>query len=796
MHCEPSDLFQKLEFDKVLELLAGECLGNLGKKEAGQIIPGTAFALIERKLSEVMEYKMSVDNNDWFPFSSYTDISSDLKMLEVEGYVLSEESIKNIDRVLKLVKNIFNFFKGDRKSVYPHLFDIIKDIAFDSGLIKSIDKVLDDEGNIRSDASPELLKIRRGIGSKQRELDKQFRVVIHKYKTKGWLADNVESFRNGRRVLSVPSEHKRKIRGIIHDESTTGRTAFIEPEEIIEINNDIFDLETEEKKEIYRLLKELSELLRPFAPLIGQYQYIIVQIDIIQAKVKLAGRMNAFKPKLRPNPCFHVKEGYHPLLLLKNKEIKKETVPFDLEFRGGNRILMLSGPNAGGKSITMKSVGLMQLMLQSGMLVPADPESEFGVFRKIFADIGDQQSIEDDLSTYSSRLKNMQTFLKFANPHSLILIDEFGSGTDPKIGGAIAESILRELNFKKIFGVITTHYSNLKIFAFKTKGIINGSMAFDKDTLSPTYALKVGRPGSSYAFEIAQKSGLNGKVLNYAKHKTGKNEKAVDELLVELQKDKQKLEEELKTLKGREHQLDKLIKNYEKLFKELEFQRKKFKLETKEEALQNTIRENRDFEKVIREIKETQNLSKAKTLSFQIKEKRKGLTEEVEALKEDLYYKPRPSKKDETPLKAGDFIRFLSGGATGMIEKIEKNKAIVQMGDLRMTVKLADLERAKAPLSVQKKESISTDILSYSAKFDSKIDIRGLRHEEAMKMVEDFVDKALVSGSLNLKIIHGKGTGVLRQAVRRKLREYNVDMALSHPNPEDGGDGVTLVEIK
>ena len=438
----------------------------------------------------------------------------------------------------------------------------------------------------------------------------------------------------------------------------------------------------------------------------------------------------------------------------------------------------------------------MQLMLQAGMLLPVDVESEFGVFHKIFADIGDQQSIEDDLSTYSSRLKNMRTFLKYANPNSLVLIDEFGSGTDPKIGGAIAEAILRELNFKKIYGVITTHYSNLKIYAFKNRGVINGSMTFDKDTLSPTYVLKVGRPGSSYAYEIAQKSGLSNKVLNYAKHKTGKNEKAVDELLVELQRDKQLLEEQMGTLQNKEEQLDKLVKNYEQLFRELEFQRKKFKLEAKEEALQNTIRENRDFERVIREIKETQNLEKAKSLSIKVKEKRKDLVAEVDQLREDMYHKPHKPKKDDRPLEEGEYIRFVTGGATGMIEKIEKNKAIVQMGDLRMTVKLKDIERAKAPLEVRKQESISTDILKYSAKFDSKIDIRGLRHEEAMKIVEDFVDKALVSSSLHLKIIHGKGNGILRQAVRRKLKEYNVEMDVSHPNPDEGGDGVTLVEIK
>lgn len=796
MHCEPSDLFQKLEFDKVLDLLAQECLGDLGKKEAKYLIPGTAHALIERRLNEVMEMKMSAERRDLFPFTSYSDTSDELKLLAVEGYVLSEESIRNISRILKLINNIISFFKGDRRKVYPNLFDLVKDVNFDPDLIKAIDKILDDEGNIRSDASPELMQIRRQMASKMRELDKVFRVIIHNYRGKGWLADNVESFRNGRRVLSVPSEHKRKIRGIIHDESTTGRTAYIEPEEIIDINNDLFDLETDEKKEIYRLLKMLSEMLRPFTPDISLYQKIIVQIDLIQAKVKLALRMDARKPKLYPKPHVRIEQGYHPLLYVKNRELKKITVPYNLYFQGEKRILILSGPNAGGKSITMKAVGLMQLMVQAGMLVPVGKESEMGIFHKIFADIGDQQSIEDDLSTYSSRLKNMETFLRYSNGHSLVLIDEFGSGTDPKIGGAIAEAILRELNFRKVYGVITTHYSNLKVFAFKTKGLINGSMTFDKDSLSPTYQLKVGQPGSSYAFEIAQKSGLSPKVLDYAKHKTGKNEKAVDELLVDLQKDKQILEEKLATIQGKEQKLDQLVQNYENLFKELEFQRKKFKLESKEQALQNVIKENKTFENVIREIKEHQNLTHAKKLSIQVKEKRKKLTEEVEELKEEVYYQPVNKKSNKEPLQEGDNIRFLNGGAYGTIERIEKNKAIVMIGDMRMTVLLKDLEKANAPLEARSQESIVSNLLTRASKFDSKIDIRGLRHEEALKMLEDFVDRALMANSPSLTIIHGKGNGVLRNAVRQKLKEYNVEMDLSHGHPDEGGDGITYVTIK
>ena len=794
MHLEPGDLFQKLEFDKILELLAQDCLGALGQAAVRKIIPGTAPVLIEQKLNEIVEFKNCEENKDWFPLSTYSDVSEDLKTLAIEGYVLSEESIKNIGRVLKLMKNIFAFFKGNRRNTYPNLFNIIRDVPFDPGLTQSIDKVLDEDGNIRPDASPELLRIRRMIGSKQKELDRQFRVIINNYKNKGWLADNVESFRNGRRVLSVPAEHKRKIRGIIHDESTTGRTAFIEPEGIIEINNDIFDLETEEKKEIYRLLKELSAVLRPHTESIATYQKILVRLDIVQAKVRLAQKMDANKPVIKEKPYYYIIQGYHPLLLLKNKDQNKPTIPFSLRLNGHNRILMLSGPNAGGKSITMKSIGLMQMMLQSGMLIPVEPESEIGICHKIFADIGDQQSIEDDLSTYSSRLKNMKTFLKYANQNTLVLIDEFGSGTDPKIGGAIAEAILKDLNHRKIFGVITTHYSNLKIFAFKNQGIVNGSMAFDKDSLSPTYELKVGRPGSSYAFEIAQKSGLHQKVLNYAKHKTGKNEKAVDELLVELQRDKQELEEKLEEVKSRESKLSLLIKNYEQLFKELEFQRKKLKLETKEQALQQRTQENRQIEKVIRELKEQQNVAKAKSLSLDIKYKRKQLADEVEGIREDLYHKPEDQIEDK-PIVVGSYVKLKTGGSTGKVESIEKNRAIIQIGDLKMTVKLRDLQSAKAPLLVKKENSVSTDMLVRQANFDPKIDIRGLHLNEAIRMIEEFVDKALMYNTPSLEIIHGRGTGVLKKAVRKKLKEYNTEMAISHAHPDEGGDGVTLVEF-
>ncbi len=793
MQLQPKDIFSKLEFDKVLELIERECLGELGRAKIRRLQPDSNIVLIKGKLKETREYKAILDERIQFPITAYEDIREDLKYLEVVDFVLSIESLQRVYIILKTTADILGFFTRLRIEEYPGLHRIVSNIQLDKGLAKAIDKVVDEKGNIKPDASPELLKIRRGIHSKRLELDKKFKSLINEYRKKGWLSDTVETMRNGRRVFSVPSEHKRKIRGIIHDESATGKTTFIEPEAIININNDIFDLETEEKREIYKILKELSAQLRPHVPAFYQYQDTIVHYDVIQAKAQFAMRTNGLMPKVVDKPSLGTLRGFHPLLYLKNKPLDKKTVPFDLSLHGKNRMLVLSGPNAGGKSITMKSVGLLQLMLQSSILVPVDAESEMGVFESIFADIGDQQSIEDDLSTYSSRLQNMRIFLENADDKSLLLIDEFGSGTDPKTGGAIAEAILKELNQRKSFAVITTHYSNLKMFAYKTQGIVNGSMTFDKDSLSPTYELRVGKPGSSYAFEIAEKSGLSIKVLKYARHKTGKNERAIDELLIDLQREKQELEEELAKMAAREKKLDKLIKTYEQLQKDFEFKRKKLKLEAKEQSLQEVAGNNKEFEKLIREIKQEKNLEKAKELAAKVRDERQKLTQDVSGLREDIYYK-EDSNKTSKPIEVGDFVRLRTGGSTGKVESIKKGSAVVVMGIMKMTAKLRDLIHANEPLDVRSKKSVNTSIES-AAKFESKLDIRGLRRDEALKTLETFVDKAIVSTATHLQIVHGKGDGILRQAVIRKLREYDAVVSYSHPENQDGGDGVTIVEL-
>lgn len=796
MRLEPKDIFQRLEFDKVLELVAHECQGELGRSAAYAIRPGTNLDRIETKLREVREMRRSIDHNDRMHIPSYSDLEEELHMLEIQDYVLPEDGLRRVQITLLAVAGIYDFFTDPRREMYPSLYAVIKAIHFDKTLILEIDRVIDPDGNIRADASPELSKIRKAISGKQRELDKVFREIVQTYRTKGWLSDTVESFRNGRRVLSVPAEHKRKVRGIIHDESATGRTSFIEPEGIIQINNDIFDLEQEERREIYRILKTLSALLRPYVPQIRKYQDILVYFDLVYAKGRVASMMKAGHPQMRQSPHLYLLDARHPLLFLRNLPLARTTVPFTLRMEHGNRILVLSGPNAGGKSITMKSVGLLQLMVQSGLLVPVDERSEMGVFSNIFADIGDQQSIEDDLSTYSSHLSNMRQFVQHANERTLVLIDEFGSGTDPQMGGAIAESILRELNQRKIYGVITTHYSNLKIFAFKTKGILNGAMHFDKDHLSPTYELKVGRPGSSYAFEIAMKSGLDEKMLEYARHRSGKSETAVDQLLIDLQKEKKELEDQLQVMKEREEKLERLMRTYDQMQRDMEFRSKRQKLEAKEQALQQAGRENQAFEKLIRELKEEKNLEKAREIAAKVKEERQTLQEQVVELKKDIYTPPNAKSRKERPIQAGDFVKLIQGGAVGKVEALKKDKAIVMVGQLRMTIALQDLVLSGEPLELQPKRSIQTDTVQQNAGFQSKLDIRGMRMEEALQIVESFVDHALLTSATNLRIVHGKGNGILRKAVRTKLKEYRIPMDITHPEPELGGDGVTLVEIR
>lgn len=797
MNLYPRDIFEKLEFDKILSIIESYCLGITAMERVSKIAPSSQAQIIEIQLEEVYECKKTYEHPQTFPVFAYTDIQDDLKLLAIEGYVLSPESLKDISILLKGVQKYYNFFspKTENRVLFPNLYQLIRWTDFDEGLIKSIDKVVDEEGNIRADASPDLLKIVKLQSSKRQELDKKFRQVATVYLGKNYLADNVESFRNGRRVLAVFAEYKRQIKGILHDESSTGKTVFIEPEEVIDINNDLFDLEQEYKREIFRIIRVLSSTLRPYVDTISKYFEITVKFDVIQAKAQFAHRVNAVKPKLFNNPHFKIERAFHPLLLVKNSKSSQKTVPFDFKLLHENRILVLSGPNAGGKSISMKAVGLLQIMLQSSILVPVEEGSEMGIFDKLFVDIGDQQSLENELSTYSSRLENAKFFLENADQKSLVLIDEFGSGTDPKAGAAIAESILKDLNQKRVYGVITTHYSNLKTFAFNNRGLVNGHMVFNMKALSPTYELKIGKPGSSYAFEIANKTGLSEKIINYAKRQVGEKELNFDEMIIDLQKEKQQLQETQKSLEEQQKQLDQLIKNYEYAQKELEFGRKKLKVQIKEIELLDLQINNKEIQKLLKELRDEDDkqkaLSKAQEILNKSKEEQVFLHENIETIKEDIY--KVYEEKDHGVIEVGSMVKMRDGGMTGTVKEIKKKEAFVEMEHISITVKLRDLILISNPIELNQGNKIKMEILQKQSVFDNSIDIRGMRYENALETLQDFLDNALLSNALEIKIIHGKGSGILRKAVKQKLREYPNIKEIKYASPEQGGDGKTIV---
>lgn len=793
MHFYPSDFLEKLEYTKIIDRLQVDCLSVRTRAELAALPVLKDRDQIQRLLTETTEYKQAIEVADAPPIYAFESVADDLPLLAKEGYVLEIEAIQRIHSIIQLGLGLQDFFakKGKRAEV-PHLAQICEGLAINPALIKEINRVIDSEGNVKPDASDELLRISKLIRGKERELDRVFGQLVSRYKKSGYLADTIESLRNGRRVLTVGAEHKRKVSGVIHDESSTGKTVYIEPQEVQIINNDIFNLHTERKQEIYKVLRALCTSIRPYREDIRLVEDVVVTLDIIRVKARLAIILDATQPKVLDKPHFGYLQAYNPILKLKNDEEDKVTVPFDLELHGANRLIVISGPNAGGKSITMKTVGLLQLMLQSGMLVPVDPDTEMGIFHQFFADIGDQQSIEDDLSTYSSRLQNMKSIMERANKWSLVLIDEFGSGTDPKMGGAIAEAILRDINYKQAYGVVTTHYSNIKYFAFNTKGVVNGSMLFDKKSISPTYQLKVGSPGSSFAFEIAQKIGLDKRVLKYARHKTGKNEKAIDELLVDLQAERLEIQGKMEKLLSKEEQLDRLTSNYNELHKELKYRRKKLKLDQKQHKLTKVDLENRELQKVVRELRKEKDLEKAQRLLAQRKQEKTKVVETVTDLKEEVF---AADDFDIADLQVGSYAKMRSGDVVGKIVDIRKGKAELEMGLMKVKVKLEELVPATAPIEQRQTKSVQTQISNANSAFDTKLDVRGYTPSDAVDFVQEFVDAALIRNISDLKIVHGIGTGALRKAVHRKLGEYRDIKRIYHPEQEFGGEGVTHINL-
>ena len=794
MQLYPNDNFEKLEFDKVLSLLQKECMGVDGKNVVKNLSPSFDVIKINFALSLVEEWLQAIYEGDTIPFSNYENIDQEIYLLQKIDYILEVEAIQKLHKVITLSYEIDTYFRDyTKQKKYPNLFGICEVINIPIELSNEINKVFDTEGQIRPNASENLLKISKSIQNKEKELDKAFKSELSKYKKQNYLAENQESMRNGRRVLTVHVEHKRKVGGVIHDESSTGKMVYVEPTNTIIINNDIFNLHTERRSEILKILKKLCAFIRPYHHEIRKAADILIRLDVIRAKAFFGKKIEGIKPQLIGKPKISIYEAYNPILKLKLEEQGEEMVPFDLDLHKPNRILVLSGPNAGGKSVTMKTVGLLQLMIQSGILVPVNKDSKFGIFNKFFVDIGDQQSLEDDLSTYSSHLQNMKQILDTVDKNSLILIDEFGSGTDPKIGGSMAEAILHEINNKKAFGVITTHYSNLKFYAYKRIGLLNGSMEFDKKLLKPSYQLIVGRPGSSFAFEIAQKTGIPNNVINNARKKAGKNQNALEEMLNDLQEERKETQIKMAELLEKEEKVDRLIKNYNNLYSELEFQRKKLKLDRKEAHLYQTSAESKELQKLIKELRKSNDIKKAEAAAEKQKQIQDNLKQNVVELKEAVYEK---SDIKESDIRVGKHVRLRNSDSIGQITHIDGDKIEVEMGFIKMYVNKKDLLPSKEPIEKKSSKSVNTSQVSgIGGQVETKLDLRGYKVDDAMWFLEEFMDRALMNNAFELKIIHGIGNGILKKHVHQKLREYDDIEKVWHPEDEFGGQSVTLVKL-
>jgi DNA mismatch repair protein MutS2 len=788
----PDQVYDQVGFDKLLQYLAALCTGKPAMEVVKALQPGTCIQSIITELTATNELKESIEQGVQWHLVDYESIEDISRIAHIEGFVLSEEQILKIRSIMQNIASIIKSGGSDEMEEMPLISGWISRIVDPVNLILAVERVFDQEGDVKPDASPELSKIYKQLESRSGAVADAFRKAAGALRSKGLLADNIESFRNGRRVLAVPSEHKRKIKGIIHDESGSGKTVFIEPQEVISINNDIFELNQERKREIRRILRELSALLLSDFQQLEVWLEDVTRFDLLRAKAQFARQVDGVLPKLEQKACLNIAGARHPLLLLKFSKEGRQVVPNDVTLNAPNRLLVLSGPNAGGKSILLKALGLNQMMVQTGILPSCSVESEFGVFNTFCVDIGDHQSLDDDLSTYSSHLTYMRRFLEKADESTLILIDEFGSGTDPEIGGAIAEAILSTFNERGVWGMVTTHYPNLKLFAYRTKGLVNGALQFNSDNLRPTFKLQIGKPGSSFAFEIATNVGLHRSVINYARKRTGKKYGQIEKLLVDLQSEKTEVEEKLKILKEQEVTLQRLKIQYEGLQRELDIRRKKAKIERKELLLQLKAEENKRLEKLISELKEKEKLEEARAALKISKVKQSDSIDEIRKLhREVIQLEPEGRKGD---LKIGDHVRLRKGDSVGEIVEMDNGRARIQMGLITMEAKVDDLVKVAAPIEVNPKRSVATDLGQTFTSVKTSLDIRGMRKSDAEEILIKYLDQALMSGLNRVTILHGRGNGVLRKSVWNIIKDYKA-LKASHPDEESGGDGVTLVSI-
>ena len=813
----PSTFEEKTGFQQIRTLLQQECVSSMGLELVNKMEYSTDFEEIKKKLEETEEFRSILLFDDPFPAQDFYDLREVFSHIHIDGTYIELEDLAFLRGFVNAIIQIFVYFRiRNDQEKYPHLWTISKDIVLEKNLLESINKIIDPKGNLKENASETLRKIRRDIIRISGEADKKIRKVLAAAKQDGLVKEDAEmTVRNGRLCIPVSSVYKRRIKGFIHDESATGQTVFIEPAEVFDSNNEIKDLLNAEKREIIRILTKISDEIRPSIPNLMQGHDFIGLIDFIRAKAKLAIKINAVKPNLLPQQTILWHKAIHPLLYLNLKESGKVVIPLDIRLNKEERILIISGPNAGGKSVCLKTVGLLQYMIQCGLLVPMQETSDMGIFSDFFIDIGDEQSIENDLSTYSSHLLNLKNMIENLNDSSLFLIDEFGSGTEPALGGAMAEAVLEKIYSLKAFGIITTHFGNLKNFPDRHKEAINGAMLFDTQAIKPLFSLRIGKPGSSFTYEIARKIGFPDEIIQNALQKSGTAQIDYEKKLEEIELEKIEIDKTLRLVHSADDQLANLIQEYADKFNLLEKQRKDILQTAKNQAVAILDGANKIIEKTIRDIKEV----KAEP------EKTKEIRQEVVTLKEKLKHeelpptppqlvkpviitKKAPTKpkieKEDTPIKEGDSVYMMETQTVGEVTQLKGQDITIAFNSISLkttvdkVVKISKKEaRAATRGTVSKMDgsTISEVMNSKISQFTQTLDIRGKRADEAIEELELYLDEALLINIKQVKILHGKGNGILRHVIRQHLHKRKEVKSFHDEVLELGGAGITVVGL-
>ena len=836
----PKTYEEKIEFTKVRNQLKGLCLSTLGQQRVDEMYFSSEHALIVRMLNETSEFVHILRVGD-FPDQNFYDARQQLKRIRIENTFFDVTELIELRRSMETIDRVVTYFRrkdDGEQPLYPTLLKLTTDIDTFPGHIRAIDRILDETGEIKDTASAELSRIRKEKRSAAARISRLLTNILNSAQSEGYVEKKATpTLRDGRLVIPVAPAMKRKISGIVHDESDSGRTLYIEPTEVVEANNHVHELENEERREIIRILREVSAIIRPDADAILNSYEFLADVDFIRAKAKFAEMTRAVNPHVRNGQLIDWSMAVHPLLRMSLEKKGAAVVPLDINLHGPRqRILLISGPNAGGKSVCLKTVGLLQYMLQCGMMVPMAESSVCGIFKSLFIDIGDEQSIEDELSTYSSHLSNMKEMLKHADGASLLLVDEFGGGTEPQIGGAIAEALLKRFNHKHAFGVITTHYQNLKQLAQDCEGIVNGAMLYDRQQMQPLFQLRIGNAGSSFAVEIARKIGIPEDVIREASDIVGSDYINSDKYLQDIVRDKRYWENKRQTTHQHEKRMEETIARYEADIRRLQEEKQAIMAKAKEEALNLIADSNARIEQTIREIKEAQaerertrqarqDLAAFKQevhgvdpamMEEQIRRKMEKLKARQERRANRKNQEGKNAGKVPTPqatspadeastqqpaaIAEGTHVRIKGQTVVGKVIKVNGNEALVAFGSIQSNVKLNRLEVAEAPREEKRaitfvSRQTQDNIRETSLNFRSDIDVRGMRADEALQAVTYFVDDALVASASRLRILHGTGGGVLKTLIRQYLSTLPAVADYYDENPQFGGAGITIVEL-